>query len=155
MTDPIQFLTPEGKKKLEDELEYLRTVKRREVAANLKAAVEEGDISENAGYDESKRDQAFVEGRIQEISTILANSRVLEETDNHEIVSLGAHVTVIEEGETPERYQLVSSAEADPLAGRISNQSPLGRAIIGGHVGDRVDVQTPGGLVTFEIAAIE
>lgn len=154
MSGKVHFLTPEGRRKLEEELDHLRTVKRKEVAENLASAVDEGDLSENAGYEETKRMQAFVEGRIREIEAILADAQVLTDSDNHDTVMLGASVTVREEGEAPETYQIVGHAEADPLKGRISNESPLGRALIGRHIGDQVTVQTPGGLVRFAIVAI-
>lgn len=155
MAERVHFLTPEGRQKLEKELEYLRTVRRSQVAANLKSAVEGGDLTENSGYDESKREQAFVEGRIREIETILSTAQILTENGNHDLVSLGARVTVIEEGGEPETYQLVGRAEADPLKGRISNESPLGRALLGHRIGDRVRVNTPGGVTYFEIIAID
>ena len=94
MSDKVHFLTPEGKQKLENELEFLRTDKRRQVAADLKAAIEDGDITENAAYDESKRDQAFLEGRIKEIETILANTRLLEKDSRQDTVSLGSTSTI-------------------------------------------------------------
>ena len=154
MVERVHFLTPEGYQKLEKELAYLRTVRRSQVAANLKAAVEGGDLTENAGYDESKREQAFVEGRIREIEAILSTAQVLTDRSDHEVVTLGARVTIVEDGGEPETYQLVGRAEADPLKGRISNESPLGRALLGRRVGDRVHVNTPGGTLCFEIIAI-
>jgi len=135
-----QFLTPEGKQRLQAELDFLETVKRKEVATNLKAALEEGDLSENAGYEESKRQQAFVEGRIQEVASVLTNAQVLQTNFQSDIVLPGARVTVAETGCGPETYQIVGRAEADPLAGRISNESPLGAALLGKKVGDRVKV---------------
>jgi transcription elongation factor GreA len=155
MPRETQYLTPEGRKKLEDELEHLRTVRRREVAANLKRAIEEGDLRENAGYDESKRDQAMVEGRIRDIEAILANAEILEENGNHDVVAVGASVTVVEEGREPETYQIVGPAEADPVNGRISNESPIGKALLGHNVGDTVEFDTPGGPITLEITAVE
>ena len=155
MPDRMHFLTPEGKKKLEEELEHLRTVRRPEITEHLRSAIEEGDITENAGYEETKREQAFVEGRIRDIEAILANAQVLEEGAQRDIVSLGRRVTVREEGHEPETYQIVGRAEADPWQGRISNESPLGRALLGRRVKERIEVQTPGGLARFEIIAIE
>ncbi|MBM3188841.1 MAG: transcription elongation factor GreA [Chloroflexi bacterium] len=151
-----QFLTPQGKEKLERELEFLRTVRRAEIAEHLKSAVEEGDLTENAGYDEAKREQAFVEGRIREVEALLHNSRLL---DVHVVaadsVSVGSRVTVIEHGGgSPETYHIVGSAESDPLKGRISHESPLGRALLGKQVGDTIPVHTPGGVLRFEIMAI-
>ena len=155
MSDKVHFLTPEGKQKLENELEFLRTDKRRQVAADLKAAIEDGDITENAAYDESKRDQAFLEGRIKEIETILANTRLLEKDSRQDTVSLGSRVTVVEDGLEPETYQIVSPAEVDPLAGRISNKSPLGKALMNHCVGENIEVGTPSGTILFKLVAIE
>lgn len=155
MAETVHFLTPDGRKKLEQELEFLVTVRRLQVAQELKSAVEEGDITENAGYDEMKREQAFVEGRIRDIEAILHNSQVLQDSKNHDIVSMGSRVTVSEEGESPETYHIVGRAEADPTKGRISNESPLGRALIGRRTGDKIRVDTPSGSIQFEIVAIE
>lgn len=155
MADRVHFLTPEGRRKLEQELEYLRTERRQQVASNLKSAVDEGDLTENAGYEESKREQAFVEGRIREIEAILSNSQELDlEAVVQDKVALGARVTVAEEGEEPESYFIVGRTEADPTKGRISNESPLGRALIGRRVGDAIDVQTPGGILRYQIVSI-
>ena len=155
MHAPVHFLTPEGRRRLEKELEFLRTVRRREVAANLRSTLEEGDLTENAGYDEWKRAQAFVEGRIREVEAILANPRLLKVSDDHDVVCLGARVTVAEEGREPETYQIVGRAEADPLAGRISNESPLGAALLGHRIGGKVQVKAPSGLINFEILGIQ
>ena len=126
------------------------------MAAQLKSAIEEGDLSENAGYDEAKRDQAFLEGRIQEIGAILRNARILEGNDNKDIVGAGSQVTIVESGTTfEESYLIVGPAEADPTGGRISNQSPLGQALMGHRVGDSIEVNSPSGpLITFEIRSI-
>ena len=150
----INYLTPEGKQKLEQELVYLRTEKRQQVASELKAAIAEGDLSENAGYQVSKRDQALLEGRIREIEAILTNVRLLETDVQRDVVSLGSRVTVSEAGGEPEEYMVVSSAEADPFAGRISNVSPLGRALMGHKIDDSVSAKTPGGTITFKIIGI-
>ncbi|NLV73536.1 MAG: transcription elongation factor GreA [Chloroflexi bacterium] len=154
MAEQVHFLTANGKAKLEQELEYLLTVRRHEVAESLKAAVEEGDLTENAGYEETKREQAFIEGRIQELESILFSAQVLTEPSTACCVSLGVSVTVSEEGYPPETYQIVGRAEADPLKGRISNESPLGKALLGKHIGDQVAVVTPGGTTTFTILQI-
>jgi len=150
-----QYLTAEGKEKLESELDRLVNVRRPEVAAQLKAAIEEGDLSENAGYDEAKRDQAFLEGRIQEIEAILRNARPLEGNGNKDIVGAGSKVTIVESGtDFEEHYLIVGPAEADPAGGRISNHSPLGQALLGHRVGDSIEVNSPGGLIAFEIRSI-
>jgi transcription elongation factor GreA len=155
MAEKIHFLTSEGRVKLEKELEYLRTTKRLQIAASLQSAVDEGDLSENSGYDESKREQAFVEGRIRDLEAILSSAQLLQRNGNSDVVGLGSHVTVSEQGGDPETYQIVGRTEADPLKGRISNESPLGRALMGCHMGQTVQVNTPGGLADFEIIAVE
>jgi transcription elongation factor GreA len=150
------YLTPEGRQKLEEELEYLRTVKRREVAELIASAKEEGDISENAAYDEAKNQQAFVEGRIQDIKRILNNAVIIDETEEPaSVVAIGSRVTVVEDGyDEEETFRIVGSAEADPGQGFISNVSPMGKALLGRRIGDRVSVKTPGGVLTFEIRKI-
>ncbi len=154
MTGTMQYLTPEGKEKLERELERLKTEGRRAVANNLRRAIEEGDLSENFGYTESKREQAMLEGRILEISTVLANAQVLE-AHNGDQARIGSTVTITEAGRSPERYQIVGPAEADPAKGRISHESPLGKALLGHKPGDQVEAKTPGGVLHIEILAIE
>ncbi len=155
MNGRMHFLTPEGRRKLERELEHLRTVRRKEVAENLASAVEEGDLTENAGYEEAKREQAFVEGRIRDIEAILADAQDLAHSGDSDMVRLGATVTVAEDGEAPEEYQIVGRAEADPLRGRISNESPLGKALLGCRVGDKVTVETPNGPILFGVLNIQ
>lgn len=157
MSEQTTYLTREGLKKLQEELEYLRTVKRYEVAERLHAAMDEGDIDENAEYDEAKNEQAFVEGRILTLEAMLKNYVLIEETakENTEEVVLGSTVTVVEGDNPPEKYHIVGAAEADPTKGRISNESPLGHALLGRRVGDTVQVSAPAGLLTFRIATIE
>jgi len=149
------YLTPEGKKKLEEELHYLRTVKRAEVAAAIQSAKEEGDLSENSAYDEAKSAQAFLEGRIQTLEAQLREAVIIEEDADTSVVSLGNTVTVVEVGASePETYKIVGSAESNPLNGNISNESPIGSALLGKKVGDKVTVKTPGGEVTLRILNI-
>ena len=156
MSEQTTYLTREGLKKLQDELEYLKTVKRQEVADRLHAAMDEGDIDENAEYDEAKNEQAFVEGRILTIEAMLKNYVLIDETAKEtDEVMLGSTVTVVEGDNAPEKYHLVGAAEADPSKGRISNESPLGRSLIGRRVGDTVQVSAPAGLLTFRITKIE
>jgi transcription elongation factor GreA len=155
MSESPNFLTPEGKERLEKELEALRSVRRPQVAAMLKSAIEEGDLTENAGYDEAKRDQAFLEGRIQEIEAILHSARILESDGRHDIVGIGAQVTVVEVGlPDEETYMIVGPAEADPAKGRISNQSPLGQSLLGRRVGETITVNSPGGVLEFQVRSI-
>lgn len=154
-TEQSIYVTREGLKKLEDELEYLRTVKRAEVAQRLHDAMGEGDIDENAEYDDAKNEQSFVEGRILTLETMVKNAVIIQEGKHRDQVVLGSTVTIAEEGGEPETYHLVGSAEADPRRGRISNQSPLGRALLGKRVGDTVTVSAPAGILSFQIIAIQ
>ncbi len=155
MTEQTSFLTPEGFKKLEEELEYLRTVRRQEVAQRLRAALEEQDILENAEYEDAKNEQAFVEGRILTLEAILKSAVIIEEGGPADRVGIGSRVTVAEEKGEPETYHIVGYAEADPRRGRISNQSPLGKALLGHRVGDEVIVNAPEGILCFHIIAIQ
>lgn len=155
MADKPIYLTSEGKKKLEEELKYLVTVRRKEVAAAIQSAKEEGDISENSAYDEAKLAQAFLEGRIQTIEAQLREAVLIEKNGNGDYVDVGSKVTVTEEGFDPETYHIVGSAEADPLNGRISNESPIGKALLGAKVGQVVTAATPNGEITFKVVKIE
>lgn len=149
------YLTPEGLQKLKEELEYLRNVRRPQVAKRIHEAKADGDISENAGYDEAKNEQAFVEGRIMTLEAMLKNAVIIRESGETDEVRLGSTVTVKEvTGNELETYQIVGSAEVDPLNGKISNVSPLGKALLGRRVGDRVTVETPDGPLSFEIVEI-
>jgi transcription elongation factor GreA len=155
MTQQETFLTPEGYQKLEEELHYLKTVRRPEVADAIHEAKMDGDVSENAGYEEAKRQQGFLEGRIMTIEGMLNNAVLIESNGPTDTVVLGAQVTVVEDGFEPETYYIVGSAEADPTNGRISNESPLGKALMGHRAGDRVTFETPGGTLEMEILEIE
>jgi transcription elongation factor GreA len=155
MSDPT-YLTPEGKDKLEAELEELKTTGRKELAERLKHAISMGDLSENADYHKAKEDQGFMEGRIQEIEAILRNAKVIESRSKYNEVSIGAHVTIQEEGFPPEAYHLVGSKEANPREGKISHESPIGKALLGHKVGETVEAPLPnGGTIKFEILKIE
>jgi len=149
------FLTPEGLKKLEEELEYSRTVRRQDVAQRLRAVLQEQDILENAEYEDAKNEQAFVEGRILTLEEILKNVAIIEEGGPTDRVGIGSRVTVAEEDGEPETYHIVGSVEADPKRGRVSNQSPLGKALLGHRVGDEVIVNVPDGVICFRITAIQ
>lgn len=156
MPEKEVLLTPEGLAKLEKELEHLKTVKRREVAARIKQALEFGDISENSEYDDAKNEQAFVEGRIATLEKTLRNARVIdEETIDTRVVAVGAKVRLkdLEYGDEFE-YVIVGSAEADPAAARISNESPVGQAIIGKKAGVVVEVEAPAGILKYKILEI-
>jgi transcription elongation factor GreA len=149
------FLTREGYQKLEHELEYLRTARRQEVARRLHDALAEGDILENAELEDARNEQSFVEGRILTLESILSNAIIIEEAGPRETVGLGSHVTVVEDNGPPETYHIVGSAEADPAKGLISNESPLGQALMGRRVGDIAEVNAPDGVLKFEIVGIQ
>jgi transcription elongation factor GreA len=148
------FLTPEGKERLEQELEFLLKVRRSEVAEHIRIAREDGDLSENAGYDAAKEEQAHVEGRILTLENILKNAQIIESNGGSSTVVVGSTVTVQEDGYDPETYHIVGSAEVNPQQGRISNKSPLGRALLGKSAGDSVQVNTPNGVTVFAILKI-
>jgi transcription elongation factor GreA len=151
---PTTFLTKEGYQKLADELEFLRTAKRKEVAARLHEAMEGGELIENAEYEAAKNEQAFVEGRIQELEMILASARIIEEQNNDPTtVQVGDTVSVKEGNNNPEEYTIVGAAEANPREGKISNESPLGRALLNHGIGDEVTVEAPGG--TFKVRVVK
>ncbi len=149
------YLTPEGKRKLEEELEDLKTTKRRELAERLNFAIKQGDLSENADYIAAKEDQAFLEGRIRTIEGMLRHVTIIEEQTGG-AVRIGSRVTVAEVGtDDPETFSMVGAAEADPTKGKISNESPLGKALLGKQVDDEVEIDAPGGRIRFKITAIE
>ncbi len=153
---PVVYLTKEGYNRLKERLTYLIEVKRPEIAQQIHDAKEMGDISENAGYDEAKNAQAFLEGEIAELEWKLKHAVIIDEERPEDTVTLGARVTVVEEGTNErETYVIVGSAEADPFDGRISNESPVGKALMGHKVGDIVEAQTPGGVIRMRIVAIE
>jgi len=151
---PPSFLTRDGHQKLQEELEYLRTVKRQEVAERLHEAMEGGELIEDAEYEAAKNEQAFVEGRIQELEILLANARVIEETGKMEVAQVGAKVTIQEDDNDPEEYTIVGPAEANPRNGRISNESPLGRALMDHRAGETVRVDAPGGSFVVRILKV-
>ncbi len=149
------YLTPEGKLKLEEELHYLRTVRREEVALAIQAAKEEGDLKENSAYDEAKIEQGFVEGRVQTLEAQLAEAVLIEKNGVSDVVNLGSQVTVVGEGKTKkETYTIVGSTETDPLNGFISNESPIGSALLGKKKGDKIAVETPGGQVKLKVMKV-
>jgi transcription elongation factor GreA len=149
-------LTVEGQAKLEEELRYLETTKRREVGQRIKEAKEFGDISENSEYDDAKNEQSFVESRIAEVNQILANATIIASPKKNDKVTLGSKVELRDtETKDVHTYQLVGSAEADPGNNKISNESPVGQAIIGAKKGDSVTVSVPSGKVlAYEVLSI-
>ena len=152
---PPSYLTPEGHQKLLEELDYLRTTKRQEVADRLGEAMDGGEFIEDAEYEAAKNEQAFIEGRIQELSALLANARIIENTGKHDVIQIAAKVTIQEDNDDPEVYTIVGPVEADPKAGRISYESPLGRALIDRQEGDAVSVEAPDGSFTVLILKVE
>lgn len=156
MADKV-LLTEEGYKNLEEELDHLVNVKRREVAKKIKVAREFGDISENSEYDDAKNEQAFIEGRIQEIKNMLKNAKVVKEDEiNDKTVNLGTTVKLKDKDSGEElTYTIVGSAESDPLKNKISNESPIGKAILGHQVGDEVEIEAPSGRKTYQILLIK
>jgi transcription elongation factor GreA len=152
---PTSFLTREGYEKLQDELDTLRTHKRQEIANRLHEAMEGGELIENAEYEAAKNEQAFVEGRIKELEILLATARVITETEKAETVQVGSRVTIQEDGNDPEVYTIVGAAEANPRAGRISNESPLGKALLNHKAGDIAQVDAPAGSFTVQVLKVE
>ena len=155
---PTKFLTREGFQKLQEELDHLRTVKRQEVAERLHEAMEGGELIENAEYEAAKNEQAFVEGRIQELEMLLATARVIEESEkNHPsgMVAVGSTVVIQEQGFDAETYTIVGAAEANPREGKISNESPIGKAILNHSVGETVHVETPDGTYKVKIVKVK
>jgi transcription elongation factor GreA len=159
MVHEIVHLTREGYRKFEEELQHLLTVRREEVAGRLHQALEEGgELIENAEYADAKNEQAFVEGRIQELESILSRARIIEDEESNgppDSVRLNSVVTIQEEGYDPEKFRIVGNAEAAPREGLISNDSPLGKALWGKKVGDEACVEAPDGEFKYRILSIE
>lgn len=155
MQDKVVYLTPEGKQRFTAELHELQTVRRHQVEEQIRRAKEFADTVDNAEYDEAKQEQAFVEGRIQELERMLSAAKVIEEpTTKADFVRMGCHVKVVDPDGEEETYYLVGSHEADPRRGLISNESPIGRALIGKRVGDEVTVVAPAGSFNLKILEI-
>jgi transcription elongation factor GreA len=150
-----EYLTPEGLKKLEEELEFYKTVKRGEVAQRLRDAMSEGEVEENPEYEDAKNEQAFVEGKIIDIEQILSNAILIENKGPANEVRLGSKVSITEVGtRSAENYVIVGSAEADPINGKISHESPLGKALIGRKVNETFAIQAPDGAIKFKVTSI-
>lgn len=154
MPEPT-YLTAEGLERLKSELQELTGPRRTELAARLRSAIQMGDLSENADYHKAKEDQAFLEGRIQELEYLVHNAVVIEKNANRDTVGVGSHITIQEADYPAETYHMVGPKEADPRNGRISHESPIGSALMERRVGDEVDVETPAGKVRFKILKIE
>lgn len=150
------YLTPEGVEELREELEHLISVKRPALAERLNKAIQQGDLSENADYIMAKEEQGFLEGRIQQIEAMLHRAVLIEDNASKDRVGLGSRVTLVEQGQADEEvFRIVGAAEADPIKGNVSNESPIGQALLGHKVGDTVGVKAPSGEIHFEIKAIE
>ena len=156
MAEKKNILTYEGLKKLQDELQDLKVNQRREIAQKIKEAREQGDLSENAEYDAAKDEQRDIEARIEQIEKILKNAEVvLDEEIDLDKISIGCLVRVLDvEYDEEEEYKLVGSSEASSLQNKISNESPVGRALIGAKVGDIVDVEAPAGIIQYKVLSI-
>lgn len=153
MSDREFFLTPEGADRLRAELEELRGPRRDDLARRLRHAVQQGDLSENADYITAKEEQAFLEGRIQELETILREATVVQGAGS-DAVTIGSTVVVAEDGQSPQTFQVVGIKEASPREGRISHESPIGKALMGKKVGDIALAETPGGTVELKVIEI-
>lgn len=156
MAEKEIILSREGLRQLEQELDYLKSVRRREIAERIKQAREYGDIAENSEYEDAKNEQAFTEGRILTLEKTLRNARVISDDEGPaDEVRLGARVRILnlDEGDE-EEYLIVGTLEADPAENRISNESPVGRAVLGQKVGAVVEVEAPGGLARYQITAV-
>jgi transcription elongation factor GreA len=153
--EPV-YLTAEGVENLRQELDHLINVKRPALAKRLRHAIQQGDLSENADYSAAKEEQGFLEGRIQQIETMLLRAKIIEENGPTDKVDLGSRVTIVEDGfDEEEVFQIVGPAEARPAEGKISYESPLGQKLLGRKVGNRVTVEAPGGESVFKIISID
>ena len=155
--DKKNILTYEGLKKLEDELQDLKVVKRREIAQKIKEAREQGDLSENAEYDAAKDEQRDIEARIEQIEKILKNAEVVvEEEVDLDKINIGCQVKILDmEFDEELEYKIVGSTEANSLEGKISNESPVGKALMGAHTGDIVEVELPSGIMKYKVLEIQ
>ncbi len=157
MVNKPVYITPEGLEELKAELNHLINVRRPDLAKRLHFAIKQGDLSENADYIAAKEEQGFLEGRILELEQSINNAVLIESSGNTDgIINLGSHITVMEEDyDEEETYHLVGATEADPTKGRISNESPLGQALLGKRVGDVVAIRAPAGEIRFRIVRID
>jgi transcription elongation factor GreA len=156
MSQQETYLTPEGKERLKTELEDLMGPQRKALSKRLRSAIEMGDLSENADYHKAKEDQAFLEGRIQELKYIIGNATIIEDDGKpKDVVTVGAHVTIQEDNYPPETYHVVGAKEADPQNGKISHASPIGSALMDHRAGEIVEAEAPGGTIKFKILKIE
>lgn len=157
MANENHYVTADGLERMKAELENLKGPVRTDLAKRLRAAIQQGDLSENADYTAAKEEQGFIEGRIQELERIIRNAVIIPEGADvdRDMVNIGTHITVQEDGEAPETYHLVGPKEADPRNGRISHESPIGKALMGHKAGETVIITTPGGDLRLKILKIE
>ena len=156
MIDDVVYITEEGIQKIKEELAYLKTTRTEEIAFKLQVAIAQGDLKENADYHAAKEEQGFVEGRIRDLEDSLRRAKVIKEVGPSDVVRVGSTVTVlVEDDDEPETYSIVGAHEADPSNGRISNESPFGRALIGAKKGQTVAALTPGGEIRLRIESIK
>jgi transcription elongation factor GreA len=155
MANQATYLTADGLKKLEAELQYLRTVRRKDVAQRLHEAMEGGELIDNAEYEAAKNEQAFIEGRIIELEHIIASAKLIQPSHAGDVVAIGSTVVVKQDGGKRETFTIVGAAEANPKQGLISNESPLGQALLNNKVGDEVTVEAPAGVLHFRIVKIK
>ncbi|EKD79274.1 MAG: Transcription elongation factor [uncultured bacterium] len=154
MTDKTIYVTPEGLEKLKSDLEYFKTTKRKDIASRIASAKELGDLSENAEYSDAKEEQALVEGKILELEETLRNVTLIQKPKGSKTVVIGSHIVVTDPDGKQFEFDVVGSNEADPGAGTISNESPLGKAFLGHKVGDEVAVQVPKGTITYTLKKV-
>jgi transcription elongation factor GreA len=155
IADDVLYVTPEGLQQIKDELTNLTTVRREQVAEKLERAIKQGDLKENADYHDAKEEQGFNEARVRQLEDMLRRAKLIDQTGPTNVVRVGSTVTVSEEGmDEPETYTIVGAHEADPLKGRISNESPIGSALLGAKKGQTVAAQTPAGVINFVIHEI-
>lgn len=157
MKEDVTYITKEGLQKIKEELEYLKNEKRAEISERLEVAISHGDLSENADYDYAKQEQAFVEGRIKDLEYSLRRAEIIDHDGRNDKVRIGSTVTVVEEGfeDEAETYYIVGAHEADPSNGRISNKSPIGRALLGARKGQTVTVDVPAGELQLKVTCIQ
>ena len=149
------YLTPEGAEKMRQELHDMKTRQRDELAKRLRFAIQQGDLSENADYHKAKEDQGFLEGKIREYEEILAGAKMIEQGNTNGLIDVGSTVTIKEGSYPEEKYYMVGPREANPREGRISHESPIGKALMGHKAGDTVTVETPGGKTQLKIVQVE
>lgn len=154
MTDKEIYVTPEGLEKLKSDLEYLKTTKRKDISSRIASAKELGDLSENAEYSDAKEEQALVESKILELEETLRNVTIIQKPKGSKTVVIGSHIVVLDPAGTSLDFDVVGSNEADPAAGKISNESPLGKSFLGHKVGDEVSVTVPKGAIVYTLKRV-